>query len=200
MKVLIATHNKGKLKEIKHMLEGIDIELVMPSDIGIDISKIEENGSSFLENAKIKAYEAYKLGGIPTLADDSGLVIDALNGAPGIYSARYAGENATDKDKINKVLSELKNAELKDRTARFVCAVCLKISDEKEITVQGSCEGSIALEPFGDGGFGYDPIFLTEDGTSFAAIDSNKKDEISHRGNAFNKLKIKLKEYIENGE
>lgn len=184
MKFLIATNNAHKLEEIRRILAPYSIEAMSLKEAGIT-SNPEENGSTFEENARIKAVAAMKASGMPAVADDTGLMVDALNGAPGVYSARYAGENATDRDRVNKLLYEMRDVPEGKRTARFVCVVCCAFPDGKIISVRGECEGSIAFEPQGTGGFGYDPIFIEKStGRSFASLAGEEKNRLSHRGKA----------------
>lgn len=184
MKFLIATNNAHKLEEIRRILAPYSIEAMSLKETGIT-SDPEETGSTFEENARIKAVAAMKASGMPVVADDTGLMVDALNGAPGVYSARYAGENATDRDRVNKLLYEMRDVPEGKRTARFVCVVCCAFPDGKIISVRGECEGSIAFEPQGTGGFGYDPIFIEKTtGRSFASLAGEEKNRLSHRGKA----------------
>lgn len=184
MKFLIATNNAHKLEEIRRILAPYSIEAMSLKETGIT-SDPEETGSTFEENARIKAVAAMKASGMPVVADDTGLMVDALNGAPGVYSARYAGENATDRDRVNKLLYEMRDVPEGKRTARFVCVVCCAFPDGKIISVRGECEGSIAFEPQGTGGFGYDPIFIEKStGRSFASLAGEEKNRLSHRGKA----------------
>lgn len=195
MKFIIATNNQKKLKELERILNPLGINAVSAKDEGISLDDVEETGITFAENALLKAEAAFKKTGLPSVADDSGLCVDALDGRPGIHSARYAGENATDSDKNNKLLSELKDVPKKDRTAHFTCAICCILPDGEKIEVEGRCEGSIAFEPHGNGGFGYDPIFKYSD-KSYAELSSDEKDSISHRGQALRKLKAELEKYL----
>lgn len=191
---VVATQNLDKLEEIARLLRPIGIEPVSLKEVGVDFSDVEETGDTFLENARIKARAAFEKSGLPSIGDDSGLTVDALNGAPGIYSARYAGEGATNQMRIEKLLRNLEGVPEKKRTARFVCAVCCILESGEELCVQGECEGTIAFEPAGEGGFGYDPVFLIEDGRSFAQLTDREKDGISHRGRALKKLQKALRE------
>ncbi len=191
---VVATQNLDKLEEIARLLRPIGIEPVSLKEVGVDFSDVEETGDTFLENARIKARAAFEKSGLPSIGDDSGLTVDALNGAPGIYSARYAGEGATNQMRIEKLLRNLEGVPEKKRTARFVCAVCCILESGEELCVQGECEGTIAFEPAGEGGFGYDPVFLIEDGRSFAQLTDREKDGISHRGRALLKLQKALRE------
>lgn len=192
MKIIIATNNQGKVREFKQMLEPLGYEPVSLKDEGIVID-VEEDGETFAENAHIKAQAVYDLCHCPVLADDSGLEIDFLNGAPGIYSARYAGEDATDKDRCDKILSELEGVDIPLRTARFACALYCIIDDETEYSVLGTFNGFIGTEPMGDNGFGYDPIFMVDENTSVAMLTDDEKNKISHRAEAMRKLAEALK-------
>ncbi len=200
MKFLLSTSNLGKLNEFKQILSPIGIQVVSTKDINLDMKFPEETGNTFEENAYIKANRAYELSGLPSIGDDSGLQVDALNGAPGIYSARYAGENASDKEKINKLLYELKDIPEEKRTARFVCAISCVISNEKNFFVKGICEGSIAFNPVGNNGFGYDPIFICKNGKTFSELKSDEKNKISHRGIAIRKLYLELNKIMSSKE
>ncbi|WP_294465033.1 XTP/dITP diphosphatase [uncultured Ruminococcus sp.] len=196
MKFIIATNNQKKLKELERILNPLGINAVSARDEGISLDDVEETGTTFAENAFLKAEAAFKKTGLPSVADDSGLCVDVLNGRPGIFSARYAGENATDEDKNNKLLSELKDVSEKDRTAHFTCAICCILPNGEKIEVEGVCEGIIAFEPHGNGGFGYDPIFKYGD-RSYAELSSSEKDAVSHRGKALRKLKAELEKYLD---
>lgn len=189
MEILIATQNAGKIREIAELLKDLPVTLRSLKDFG-DIAEPEETGSSFAENAALKAeYYAQKTG-LRALADDSGLEVDALGGAPGIFSARYAGAGANDARRIEKLLDQLNKTGDKNRLARFVCAVA--VADEKgEIiyAATGICDGKIAFAPRGNNGFGYDPIFIPENfSATFGEISSVEKQEISHRARALNKI------------
>lgn len=185
--LLIATNNAGKLSELRNILGELPINLFTLSDLEI-VEDIAETGNTFEENAAIKATCFARLAKMPTLADDSGLAIDCLDGRPGIFSARYAGENASDEDRIRKVLSEMKAAQT--RTARFVSVTALSDADGNIIaSVEGICEGTIIDEPRGASGFGYDPIFLPDGfAKTFAELDAETKNQISHRGIALSKI------------
>lgn len=193
MKIVIATNNQGKVKEYKQMLEPIGFEPVSLKDEGIDIDVVED-GETFAENAHIKAQAIYEICHCPVLADDSGLEIDFLGGAPGVYSARYAGEDATDEDRCNKVLYELEGVDTSMRTARFVCSIYCIIDEETEYSVMGTFSGFIGTEPMGENGFGYDPIFMVDEERSVAMMTDDEKNEVSHRGEALKKLVEILKE------
>ena len=174
----MATHNAHKLEELKRILEPLGIEVV-PAEY----EDVEETGTTFAENAFLKADAACRAMGIPCVADDSGLSVDALGGEPGVYSARWAGENATDAQRIEKLLQKLEGVPKEQRGAQFVSAVCCVFPDGRKIQVQGTCEGEIAFSPSGKGGFGYDPVFLVE-GKTYADMTASEKDAISHRGKA----------------
>lgn len=192
---IIASNNPHKVEELDRILNPLGIKSVTAKDAGINLSEVEETGETFAENARLKAQAAYKISGMPAVADDSGLMVDALNGAPGVFSARYAGENATDAEKISKLLSELKDVPDSERTAAFVSSICCILDDGSMIEVSGRCNGKIAFEPVGEGGFGYDPVFVVADGRSFAQLTAEEKDKISHRGNALRALKAELEKY-----
>lgn len=192
MKFIIATHNKKKLAEMERILNPIGIEVSTAQ-----LQEVDETGTTFAENAYLKANVACKETGLPAIADDSGLAVDALNGAPGIYSARYAGEHATDLQKMEKLLYELKDVPKEKRTARFVCSICCVFPNGDYITAEGTCEGTIAFELTGDGGFGYDPIFLVGE-QSFGQLSDEEKDRMSHRGKALMLFSQKLQEYLNN--
>lgn len=192
MEIILASNNKNKLKEITSILKPFNIEVISQEDAGFDI-EVEETGTTFEENAILKAEAIHKLSGKPVISDDSGLEIDYLHGEPGVYSKRYAGPNATNQDRINKILTLMQNAKGNERTARFVCAIChIDAKGEKHIFKE-TCEGIILKEPRGENGFGYDPIFLYKD-KSFAQMNAKEKDKVSHRGKALRKMV----EYFEN--
>ena len=192
MDFIIATHNKKKQLELQRVLSPLSINVFTADELGITLVEAEENGKTFEENARIKALSGLQDSSMPCIADDSGLCVDALDGAPGIYSARYSGEDANDEKNNQKLLEELKNVPDEKRTARFVCCICCVFPDGREINVRGECEGKIAFEKSGDGGFGYDPLFITEYGC-FGNLTSEEKDSVSHRGNALRKLAEELK-------
>lgn len=194
---IIATNNPHKLVEMERILNPIGIKAVSAKEAGISLAEVEETGETFAENAFLKANAAFKLSGMPAIADDSGLCIDALNGKPGVYSARYAGENATDLDRINKVLQEMEHVSNENRTAHFTSSVCCILPDGSKIQVEGKCYGSIGFKPIGNGNFGYDPIFVYENKKTFAQMSSNEKDKISHRGKSLTMLQSELKKYLE---
>lgn len=185
---IIATHNPGKVKEFKEILEPKGYDVKSLADIGYT-EEIEETGHTFEENAVLKAEAVAKAVNKMVIADDSGLSIDNLGGSPGVYSARYAGEQKDDQANIVKVLGELKGIEKEQRTARFRCALAVSIPGEETKTVEGHVEGYIAEEPRGEYGFGYDPIFIVKDkDKTMAELTSDKKNKISHRADALKKL------------
>ena len=190
----VATNNQKKLKEIQRILDSFGITAKTLRELDINI-EIEENGTTFEENALIKAKTIAEICNLPTISDDSGLEVDALGGAPGVYTARFAGENATDDENIDKLLAEMVGVEKEKRTARFVSAVCLYMPDGRNTVCRGTCEGWIGYERIGDGGFGYDPVFMVGE-TSYSQMTPEAKDAISHRGSALRQLKEKIGEFI----
>lgn len=175
---VIATHNQNKVKEFGRILTPMNISVTTAP-----LDEVEETGTTFAENAFLKADAACRQTGMPAVADDSGLMVDALGGAPGVYSARYAGENATDRDRIEKLLENLKDVPAEKRTGKFVSAICCVFPDGRRLEAQGECRGTIAFAPRGNGGFGYDPIFLIN-GKTFGELSPQEKDSVSHRGRA----------------
>lgn len=192
IRIVIATKNKGKLEEFTQLLDRFHCQVVSMAEAGVN-EDIEENGSTFEENAVIKAKSVWRVTGGVVLADDSGLEVDILDGAPGVYSARYAGEGATDADRNNKLLRALNGVPEEKRSARFVCAIAAVFPDGSSLTVKDTCEGYIAFEPAGSNGFGYDPLlYIPEYGLTVAQMGSELKNRISHRGKAMRKLAEKL--------
>ncbi|MDZ5470767.1 XTP/dITP diphosphatase (plasmid) [Bacillus sp. 31A1R] len=190
--IIIATKNKGKAKEFEQMFLPLGFEVKTLLDYN-DIGDIEETGSTFEENAIIKAEELSKLLNQIVIADDSGLMVDALDGAPGIYSARFAGEEKNDEANIDKILQLLQGVPDEKRTARFYCALAVAIPSKSSQTVSGECEGRILHERRGSYGFGYDPIFFAiEKGKAMAELTPEEKSQISHRAKALEKLKENL--------
>ncbi len=186
--IILATNNKSKVKEISEMMSGSDITFVSLADAGINV-EVEETGTTFEENALLKAREICKLSGKPTISDDSGLEIDALDGAPGIYSSRFMGEDTSYDIKNNALIEKLENVADPDRTARFRCCMALVLPDGREFITEGAMEGIIAREPKGINGFGYDPIlFIPEYNRTSAELSSEEKNNISHRGEALRKM------------
>lgn len=195
MKFIMATNNAHKVVELSRILLPLGIEVVSAKDAGITLDDVEETGTTFAENAFLKANSAFKKTGMPAVADDSGLCVDALDGRPGIYSARYGGYGATDSEKNTKLLYELRNIDDEHRTAHFTSAICCILEDGTRIDVEGICNGKIAFEPHGNGGFGYDPIFICGD-KCYAELSGEEKDAISHRGVALRKLKAELEKHL----
>lgn len=194
MKIIAATKNKGKIKEIGEMLGKLGFEIVSQQEAGYDVDVLE-TGDTFEKNALIKARAIAMLCDDPVLADDSGLCIDALDGRPGVFSARYAGENAENSEKIKKVLSEMEG--VTDRSAKFVTAAAFIFPNGKEIVARGEVSGEIMLEPHGENGFGYDPIFFSHElGKTFAEATDEEKNSVSHRGRALHALGAKLEAYL----
>lgn len=194
-KIIVATCNQDKIKEIRGILAGDGIEYVSLEDEGLKDIDIKEDGSTFEENAVIKAKTVSEATGLMVLADDSGLEVDYLGGAPGIYSARYMGEDTPYTIKNNHIIEELKDAEGDERSARFVCAMACVFPDGRVITTEGKVEGRIAYEEKGENGFGYDPIFyLPEKGCTTAQLKPEEKNAISHRGRALRAMHKKLVE------
>ncbi|MFS0822493.1 XTP/dITP diphosphatase [Bacillus sp. 1P02SD] len=192
--IMIATKNRGKVKEFRDLFASQSVEVKSLLDYPY-IEDIEETGETFAENAQIKAEAIAKILHIPVIADDSGLSIDYLDGRPGVYSARYAGEHKNDLDNLNKVLDELKGVPEHKRSARFHCALALAIPGEKTEIVEGICEGVITEKPVGENGFGYDPIFFVpETGKTMAELSKDEKNQISHRGNALRQLEELLRD------
>ena len=189
MKVVLASRNRHKLEEIQQILSKYDIELVLQSELGVEID-VDETGKTFEDNSLLKAEAVVRATGLPALADDSGLSVDALGGEPGVYSARYGGEACvTDRDRLNHLLKNLRGIRSDERTARFVCAITLLYPDGRKLLAYGTCEGYIATEPHGSAGFGYDPVFyVPSEGCTFAEMGSEKKNAISHRARALQQL------------
>lgn len=192
-KVVAATNNAKKLEEMNRILTSLGWEVVSLKSCGSFPEPVED-ADSFMGNARIKAQAARENTGLAAIADDSGLIVDALDGAPGVYSSRYAGEHATDDDNNAKLLRELENVADSERTARYACAIVFIDEDGSEMSAFGTCEGSIGHEPAGENGFGYDPYFLSADypGQTLAQVDAASKDAISHRGKALRDLVAKL--------
>ncbi len=188
-KIVFATTNTGKIKEIKEILADFDVEVFSMEEMNIN-TDVEENGTTFEENSLIKARAISKLTGLPALADDSGLEVDYLNGEPGIYSARYLGRDTDYDYKNNYIIDKLKDAKDNERSARFVCVISLVLPDGREFIKKGVMEGRIGYEIKGENGFGYDPIFyLPEYGKTSAEISGEEKNKISHRGKALRAMK-----------
>jgi XTP/dITP diphosphohydrolase len=191
--LLLATNNKGKAREYRSLLEGVPFELVTPAEVGIS-TEVAEVGKSFEENARLKAMTLARESGLLTLADDSGLEVGALGGEPGTFSARYAGEGASDRDRVNYLLAKLKGVPQEKRQARFRCVIAIANPQGNVELCSGECDGIIALKPKGDKGFGYDPIFyMPELGKTMAELPLETKNKVSHRGKAAKKAREVLK-------
>lgn len=196
-RIIFATGNAGKMREIREIMADMPVEVVSMKEAGI-LADIEENGTTFVENAKIKATEIAKQTKDIVLADDSGLEVDYLNKEPGIYSARYLGEDTPYEVKNQTILDRLSGVPKEKRTARFVCAIAAALPDGKVLTTQATIEGYIGEKPAGENGFGYDPIFMVEEyQCSTAELSEEQKNEISHRGKALRKMKALLADTYE---
>ncbi len=194
-KILLGTSNMNKLREVKEILEPLGYEIISMKDVGLGDLDVVEDGDTFEANALKKAREIALAAKLPVLADDSGLAVDYLNGAPGVYSARYSGENATSESNNAKLLKELDGVPQRERTARFVCALAyVDLENEIEKIVRGEVEGQIIDQLVGENGFGYDPLFYVKDiGMTFAQADADVKNNYSHRGRAL----VKMREFLE---
>ena len=195
MKFVLASHNRKKLAEMQEILGELGVEVVLQSDVGLDLEP-EENGTTFAENAAIKAMAVMQASGLPAIADDSGLCVNWLNGAPGVYSARYGGLD-DDAARYRLLLQNLRGAT--DRSAYFHTAIVCAFPNGDVLTAEGDCHGAIAFAPMGDGGFGYDPVFLVPSlRKTFAQLTPEEKNAISHRGNALRTFAAELREYLAN--
>jgi XTP/dITP diphosphohydrolase len=198
-KLLVATHNQGKVREYRELLSELPIEVTYLDAEGITLD-VEETGATFEENAVLKARTYAASSGLWTWADDSGLQVDALAGAPGVYSARYAGEGASDADRYRKLLDGLTGVPWDRRTARFRCTVALATPEGQVRTADGACEGMIAFGPAGDQGFGYDPVFyMAEQNATMAQLPPEIKNQVSHRARASQKALLLLREMLTAG-
>ena len=195
MDFILATNNMKKLAEMQRILSPLGINVVTAKMLGITLEDVEEDGDTFEANARLKAYAACKETNMPSIADDSGLCVDYLNGAPGIFSARFAGDHGNDELNNDKLLQMLEGVPEEQRTAYYVCAVCCVFPDGREIVVRGECHGKIGFQRDGNQGFGYDPLFLIN-GRAFGRYTAEEKDEISHRGIALKKLAAELEKCI----
>ncbi len=195
MKVLIATKNHHKLKELERILIPMGFDVVSENDLPHPLPEVEETGVTYEENALLKAHSGLRETGLVTVADDSGLSVDILDGAPGLYSARYSGAGATYASNNEKLLAALKGVPREQRTATFVSAIACVFPDGREFTVRGECKGYVAEKACGSGGFGYDPLFVCSAGC-YAALSPEEKDKVSHRGNALRLFREELKKYI----
>lgn len=193
-KFVLATHNPNKVREMSNILGKLGVEVVSPADLGITVD-VEETGTTFAENAMLKAKAICAAAGIPAIADDSGLCVDALNGAPGVYSARYGGEELDDRGRYLLLLQNLQGQT--SRTAHFTCSIACAFPNGDTLTAEGQCPGTIAFAPMGEGGFGYDPVFfIPELRKTFGQLTGEEKSAISHRGRALTAFTEKLKEYL----
>lgn len=195
MDFILATNNMKKLAEMQRILSPLGINVVTAKMLGKQLEDVEEDGITFEDNAKLKARAACKEMNMPAIADDSGLCVDYLDGAPGIFSARFAGEHGNDEKNNDLLLEKLDGVPLEKRTAHYVCAICCTFPDGREIVVRGECNGVIGFERDGHEGFGYDPLFLV-DGKAFGRYTAEEKDKISHRGNALRLLTKELEKII----
>lgn len=194
MRLLIATHNRGKLTEFKELLAGMPFELVTLDDVGLR-DDVEENGATYAENARAKALEYARRSGLLTLADDSGLEVDALGGEPGVRSRRYAGDHKTDPERIAFLLDKLRQVPRSKRTARFRCAIAVADPHGEVRECAGECQGVIEFAPRGSNGFGYDPVFeLLDRGKTMAELPAEEKNKISHRARAAERAREILKD------
>lgn len=188
--IVLATTNKNKVAEFREILKDFDVELKSLSDFG-PIPEVIEDGETFDDNAYKKAHHTARVLGLPAIADDSGLVVEALDGAPGVFSARYAGVDATDEDNCSKLLKEIKDHT--NRKAKFVCCLSIAVPSGPALTYESECEGIILDEKRGESGFGYDPLFYFEQlGKTFAELSMEEKNKVSHRGKALEELKSEL--------
>lgn len=195
MQVFIATKNHNKLKELERILKPMGFEVLSENDLEKPLPEVEETGTTYEENALLKAHSGFETTGLITVADDSGLSVDILDGAPGLYSARYSGTGATYASNNEKLLAALKDVPREKRTATFVSAIACVFPDGREFTVRGECKGYVAERCSGEGGFGYDPLFVCEAGC-YAEMTPEEKDRVSHRGNALRAFKAELQKYI----
>ena len=194
MKLVLASKNAHKLVEMRDILSQLGVEVVLESEVGVDVD-VEETGATFEENAFLKARAVMEASGLPAIADDSGLCVDALNGAPGVYSARYGGPELDDTGRYRLLLENLRGQT--PRTAKFVSVITCCFPNGDVITARGECPGTIAFAPMGEGGFGYDPVFFVPDkAKTFAQLTQEEKAEISHRGKALREFTTKLETYL----
>ena len=193
-KFVLASHNPGKIKEMSAILAQFGVEVVSPKELGITVD-VEETGTTFAENAMLKAKAICAASGLPAIADDSGLCVDALNGGPGVYSARYGGEGLDDKGRYTLLLNSLRGQTT--RAAHFACAIACAFPNGDTLTAEGRCDGTIAFAPMGEGGFGYDPVFFVpEKAKTFGQLTAEEKSAISHRGRALESFVGKLETYL----
>ena len=197
MNIFIATKNQKKLVELTRILEPMGFTVLCEKDLDSPLEDVEETGTTFEENAILKAKSGLDKTGFISVADDSGICVDFLNGAPGIFSARYSGGHGNDDDNNKKLLSELKGVPMEKRTAYYVAAIACIFPDGRQFVVRGECHGYIAFEESGEQGFGYDPLFISEKGC-FGHLSAEEKDQISHRGVALKLFKSELEKYFNN--
>ena len=194
MKYVLASHNPGKIREMSAILSQYGVEVVSPRELGITVD-VEETGTTFAENAMLKAKAICAAAKLPAIADDSGLCVDALNGGPGVYSARYGGEGLDDKGRYMLLLNSMRGQPT--RAAHFACAIACAFPNGDTLTAEGRCDGAIAYAPMGEGGFGYDPVFLVpEKAKTFGQLTAEEKSAISHRGRALQAFAAKLETYL----
>ena len=194
MKLVLASKNAHKLVEMRDILSQLGVEVVLESDVGVDVD-VEETGTTFEENAFLKAHAVMEASGLPAIADDSGLCVDALGGAPGVYSARYGGPELDDAGRYRLLLENLRGQ--MTRTAKFVSVITCCFPNGDVICARGECPGTIAYAPQGEGGFGYDPVFFVPRlKKTFAQLSPEEKNAISHRGNALREFKTELEKYL----
>ena len=194
MKLVLASKNPKKLKELNEILSGMGVEVCLQADVGIDVD-VEETGSTFEENSMLKARAVMEASGLPAIADDSGLCVDALNGAPGVFSARYGGAGLDDTGRYRLLLASMPKGAA--RSAKFVSVITCCFPNGDVLTARGECPGTIAFAPMGQGGFGYDPVFfLPKLKKTFAQLSAEEKNAISHRGRALEAFQARLEEYL----
>ena len=194
MKFVLATSNPGKIREMRAILARVGMEVVTPKELNIGLD-VEETGTTFAENSMLKAKAYCEATGLPAIADDSGICVDALNGGPGVYSARYGGEGLDDDGRTRLLMENMKGQTT--RTAHYACAIACAFPNGDTLTAEGRCYGTIAYAPMGDGGFGYDPVFfLPEKAKTMAQLTPEEKDQISHRGRALEDFAAKLETYL----
>ncbi len=200
MELVAATGNQDKLLEFSRILEPLGIQVISLAQLGVELD-VEETGETFAENARIKVEAIWKLTGKAAVADDSGLCVDALEGRPGVLSARYCGENTPYPEKMAALLQEMDGVHQEQRTAQFACAICCVMENGDVLESKGICSGHIGYKPMGSGGFGYDPIFMVS-GKSFSQLLAGEKDKVSHRGKALRQFAKDLQVYLQskNGE
>lgn len=194
MKLVLASKNKKKLIELNAILSGLGVEVCSEAEAGVDVD-VEETGTTFEENSLLKAKAVMEASGMPAIADDSGLCVDALGGAPGVYSARYGGEGLDDQGRTRLLLENMKGQS--PRTCRFVSVITCCFPNGDVLSARGECEGTVAFSPMGEGGFGYDPVFFVPGlKKTFAQLTAEEKNSMSHRGKALELFKVKLEDYL----